>query len=994
MRPAAFRFAWGVAAVLAGPSLVAKERLVRQLGGDLPRPPQYVRKLAQDPTGYLWIGTDGGLLRYDGVELRRWAPEVIDRPVRDIAIGEDGTVYVAGHRERIHRITATGAEPLAGQNGAPWRHARRIGVDGRGRLWVITFEDRLFRLAEGETWTEPLRAALDEERPVLVERDGDGVLVATNLGLWRVNADDRTQRLASYDFPSFGLRPEERPVDLLRMPDGSLTLLTFGSSIFTYRDGRLTLRGRAAGNGWGLALRGETAWVAGTEGIAAVRPDGTLEMLTQERPGGQGANAILVDREGSLWVGGPRGAFQFPEPETVAWSKEDGLGGPNLKLARTSEGVWISYWAWRLGVIERTPEGPRARKLADPRGNLSLCVSGGGTLWGSGWPGRVPDHSIMSRRDGVFRFHRHMRNPFECSTAPDGGVWLSTGDGLFYASPTDTLSELGPVHDGARAFMGHDPYEDARGVLWAANVEDGRDVALCRAPAVEVRAGRRPPWTCLPLPGVRQDVVAIVATPSGAIWVATEVAGIFRFDGTTLERLPGSSDLPSAKVSVLEPARAGGFWISGSEYLWRIKERTDLPAGWSIEERLGSANGIMALGCGDLVEDDDGTLWMTTAAGVVQVPPSARSPLPMEARVRLQRVAVNGHLVDPSAPVRAPYGANEVALDLTALLFRDPSSIRYRIRLGPEAPWSTPSRSSRIQLMDVPSGSYQVEVSATTDEVSWTLPAAVLDFRVPRPWHRQPAVWALAGLAVLGAAVSVQRAALAVRLKLERQRTQIALDLHDEMGSGLGSIRVLASMAARGAVDTEKLRQAAARIERTARDLGQAMSGIVWSLREGRRTLRDLCAHVAERGHELFPAESPAFDTSFPTEWPDEALPLPARRNLQLILMEALHNAAKHAQASQVVLGAAQEEGRWRLWVEDDGAGIKGRPAGHVGGHGLPGMAERARSIEASLVIGRARASVSGTRVEVILPPPRFPSWRLTRRGLEEAKEAWRTSRS
>ena len=516
--------------------------------------------------------------------------------------------------------------------------------------------------------------------------------------------------------------------------------------------------------------------------------------------------------------------------------------------------------------------------------------------------------------------------------------------------------------EGSPSPLGARPLEDARGNLWL--LGNGWDPPLCRAAAADVRAGRRPAWTCTNVPGVKV-VEALVDTPSGALWLGIGLSGVLQYDGSRFEPVRGSRDLPSSNVRALAPARDGGFWITGAGYLWRVVERTDLLAGWSVEERLGPANGIMADGGGNVFEDDDGTLWVTTAAGLVQVPASARSPKPSEPRLQLIRVAVNGRPVDSSRSIDVPYGNNEVALEISAMLFRDPASVQYRIRLEPEAPWSTPSRPSRIQLVDVPPGRYGLEVSASRDGTRWTPAQTLLRFAVAMPWYRQAWVWVLGAGAALAVVVLVQRARLGLRLRLERQRTQIALDLHDEMGSGLGSIRILAGMAARGAVDTEKLRQAAARIENTARDLGQAMSGIVWSLRDSGRTLRDLCAHVTERGHELFPEGQTSFETTFPADWPSQTLSLQTRRNLQLILMEALHNAAKHAQARRVVLGAAVDDGGWRLWVEDDGAGI--RPAPRSSGHGLTGMAQRAAAIGAQLEVSRARESLSGTRVELAL---------------------------
>jgi signal transduction histidine kinase/ligand-binding sensor domain-containing protein len=1001
MRRAALSLAALGASTAAWPTMAhAKERLVRQLGSELAVPPQSVSKIAQDPTGYLWLGTASGLHRHDGVELRRWAPETIRRGVTSIAIAPDGSVYAAAHNGPIYRVTATGAEPLLGPGGREWEGAARIAVDARGRLWVVAYSGRVFHagrparaFAEAHlyrrgfagNWEQPLEAHRGHERMRIVERDGDGMLVGGFEGVWRFDADDRLESVFALDRAT-----PEPPIDLLRMPDGSLVLATDLRRVLRQRQGRVIEVARIDGRPREIVLRGETLWIASDQGVTALQADGRSEHMNGAGNYAQSATTILVDREGSLWVGGGRGAFQFPEPDTLAWTTADGLGRGSRRLARTPEGLFVGHWGGELALIETAPPERRARLLKH-RASVNLCSTERGTLWAAAHTNPAASAPsaqawIASRAaDGVFRWHRPVR-AFSCGRARDGGLWLGTAEGLYHVSSEDRLRALGHAHDGSRTLVGSSLVEDAKNTLWMIVAGEPRERLVCRAPAVEVRAGRGPSWACVTLGNI-PTVDALTDTPSGALWLATPQPGVMRYDGKTLRRVPGSLDLPSPQVRMLAPARSGDVWVSGAEYLWRVKERTDLPEGWSVEERLGRANGIMADGAFAIAEEDDGSLWLTTAAGVVHVPRSARSPKAAEPRLRLRRVTVNGRPIDPDARVEVPHGKNEVVLEVTALLFRDPANVQYRIRLAPNAAWSTASRLSRIQLVDVPSGSYAVEVSVSVDGVAWTEMSPLLRFHVPTPWHRRPSIWATGALLALAVIASVLRWHLAMSLRLERERTQIALDLHDEMGSGLGSIRVLAGLLSRGGVEPEKRRQAAVRIDRTARDLGQALTGIVWSLRDSGRTLRDLCAHVAERGHELFPDEAPVFETAFPPEWPAGDLRLPLRRGLQLILMEALHNAAKHARAGRVVFGVAAEDAGLRLWVEDDGVGIRAGEAGR--GHGLPGMRDRAQRIGVDLDVGRARAHLSGTRIDLLVKTTLLPVRRKSRWAFAVRRMAW-----
>lgn len=148
---------------------VAKERLVRQLGRDLGIPLQHVAAIAQDEAGYLWFGAAAGLYRYDGVDLRRWAPV----PAAHLATGPDGTVYAAVQEGPVFLVTEDGAEPLAAPAAEEWQGTIDIELDAKERLWVLTEDGRAYRRSGAGGWEQPLSARLDGERPRRLRRDGD-----------------------------------------------------------------------------------------------------------------------------------------------------------------------------------------------------------------------------------------------------------------------------------------------------------------------------------------------------------------------------------------------------------------------------------------------------------------------------------------------------------------------------------------------------------------------------------------------------------------------------------------------------------------------------------------------------------------------------------------------------------------------------------------------------------------------------------------------------
>ena len=206
----------------------------------------------------------------------------------------------------------------------------------------------------------------------------------------------------------------------------------------------------------------------------------------------------------------------------------------------------------------------------------------------------------------------------------------------------------------------------------------------------------------------------------------------------------------------------------------------------------------------------------------------------------------------------------------------------------------------------------------------------------------------------LGIGWAIYRTHLAYLLGLERQRTRIAMDLHDEFGSGLASVGILSSVLARDGLQADERRRAAVEIASAADELGNALSDIVWSLDPHTATLAELAARLAEHGERLCLPGEIAFGTRFPEHWPPERLDVALRRNVLLVGLEALHNAARHAQATEVQLSILPSAGQWQLSIRDDGRGIERAPRNGRGGHGLPGMRRRADEIGAQLIVESA----------------------------------------
>jgi signal transduction histidine kinase len=688
--------------------------------------------------------------------------------------------------------------------------------------------------------------------------------------------------------------------------------------------------------------------------------------------GVDGGGPLLVDREGSLWVGTYTALLQLPEPETTWWGERQGLPSSLTRYVGATQGtVWVTTWGG-LGRLSHDGRGWHGSKASISGGYDRMWTDAArdrvlvGTLHGTAvLRGGTVTPSLPAAAPGAIAY----------APAPDRGLWIGTATGLYH-----TDAGGGRAHAVPGTPFGSSTVSalaaDSSGRLWAA-----ADERVCRL------TRRTAAWACDTLAGAL-DVTALVAFPSGDMWAATRGRAIVRWRQGRWTQLPGARVLPTRNVLNLIPSR-GAVWVAAFGAVLRVAERPDTPDGWDVLEHLTGWHGLPGRGANDVLEEPDGTLWLTTARGVMRVPAAARRTPHPPPPVTLVDARVDTEAVPLARALVLPHERNRLELRFAALSLRDPSPILYQVRLGPDDPWRDTRGLPSFRWVDLPGGHYRAEVRASADGLTWSSTPAVFQFAVQPPWYREPWAIALFALAVVAALVVGYRARVAVLLGLERQRARIAMDLHDEIGSALGSIGILSGVLAQdgdSAAPSGEQHRIAHEIARTAGEVGGALSDIVWSLDPRPGTLRDLAARLADHGERLFAGDDVEFRTSFPNVWPLAALPLALRRNVVAVGLEALHNAARHARARLVSLALAPQDGGWELVVRDNGSGLRDAPDAEHAGLGLTSMRRRAAEVGGRVTWEPTPGGGTTMRFAFALPAtPRGPLarlWaRLARRG-------------
>lgn len=936
-------------------------RYQRRFGSEQGLEAGFVRSLAQDQRGYLWVGTVAGLYRFDGLRFRRWMPTTLDREIDALAESRQGEVLALEADGQLVQVTQEGAIPVLGPNGDPVSNARSFAFSNSGELWMLT-DDGLIQRDPSGSWHSPPASAVPNE-PLSSLRGGapDGVFALARDGVWEVTGEG----------PAIDIGRIHLPVDIVLDAHNRPVVLTWWKDLVRFEDHQVHSLVALPGRGVDITRRGDVIWVSWDRYVAAIYPDDRVEVLGPDQIHGPGP--LLVDREGSLWLGSFAGLYQMPEPDTGIFREAQGLPSGHARFVeRRGAEIWEATWQ---GVGRLTLENGRWRGTTDRSlvARSRICLDASDRLWAWAEDGL----KWVDTRDRV-----HVARPglgraiASCGVDTDGRLWLATDDGLWWIGPTDSEPNLVEGPEGRHG--AYDAvYAEPDGTLWVTS-----ESSVCQSELEPVADEKATAWTCSQIPNARH-VNALVRNSDGTLWAASPEVGLLKKQGTGWQLVPGIHDLSDPGVEDLVPSVAGGVWLCGGGATMRVEPDASNADGWRVLERISQWHGLPEASSTSLHEDVDGSLWIATSFGLAHVPASARRASIVPPSVEIVEARSDRQVLPLDQTAELPARRNRLELSFAALSFREPGRIRYQVRLRPDEDWSDVNGPPTLRFVDLRPGDYTAEVRASLDGRQWSLSPAWFGFHVDPPWWRVPWVLALIALGVLGLVTALYRYRVSFLLRMERQRTRIAMDLHDEVGAGLGSIGILAGVLAADPENPGRRRELADQIADTAGELGSALSDLVWSLRPRTRTLQQLADRLSEHGSQLFAEGDRELKTRFPNTWPEQELGLGLRRNVLLIGLEALHNAAKHSDASHVEIVIEAVGRDWRLSVIDDGRGLPGSAA-ETRREGLGLSSMRVRATEIGADIEWSRPAHGGTRVDLVFSL-RAQTTRLSRREIEEA---------
>jgi ligand-binding sensor domain-containing protein/signal transduction histidine kinase len=721
-------------------------------------PQSTIRAIAQTRDGYIWLGTEEGLVRFDGVKFTVFDKGNTKGLTNNYAwaITEDhqGSLWIGTGGGGLLRLRDGVFTALTTGDGLSSDIVRCIYVDGEGSLWIGTGDGGLDRYKDGRFTTYTSKQGLSNDTVYCLCEDREGGLwIGTGRGLNRFKNGALTVYTTKDGLTNDIVR------SLYQDRKGNLWIGTAGGGLNRFRDGRFTAYTTKQGlsNNHVLAIYEDgdgNLWLGTDSGGLNRFRDGRFTTYTSK----QGLSndtvlSIYEDREGSLWIGtGNGGLNRLKDGSLTTYTMSQGLSYDVVRTIYEDQmgSLWIGTYGGGLtqmrngkSVIYTTKQGLSNNIVlsvyGDEKGNIWVGTSGGGL--NRLRQGKV---TVYTTKQGLS--HDVVRAIYEDH---EGNLWIGTyggglnkfRDGKFTAFTMD---------DGLSSDTILSIFENSEGSLWIGTFGGGLN---------HLRNGRFTRYTTKE--GLSNDtVLSIYGDREGALWIGTNGGGLDRFKDGRFAVYTTKDGLFNDVVQEILEDEAGNLWMSCNKGIFRVsKNMLDDFARGAIKSisciAYGTADGMKSRECNGGnqpagCKTRDGRLWFPTIKGVVVIDPKNMRTNKLPPPVVIEQAVIDRRPVDPQKRTELPPGKGELEFYYTGLSLLAPERVKFKYKLeGFDEDWRIPADSRRVaDYTNIPPGEYRFRVIASNNDGVWNETGAVYEFYLSPHFYQTKLFFALGVVAV------------------------------------------------------------------------------------------------------------------------------------------------------------------------------------------------------------------------------------------------------
>lgn len=967
-----------------------------------------VTSIAQTPDGYLWIGTDKGIIRFDGINF--------------------------------HAFEAGSATPT-------FSPVRKLLVDGQGTLWILLqntkllrYRDGTFNLVRGEAENGITALGEGAGNAVLLSSLAMGVLVYKDGAFVSASGLPPGQNAyqTSADFswsttitPHRLIQPTAAVISLAATGDGKIWLGTQDRGLLYLQDGSVhaaapavanlrincllaaenqqlwvgTNRGLLLWNGTELTRTGVPKSLSAVEVLSIVRDrdsnvwagtnqtvirvaEGTASSFGREdHSSGDPVTALFEDREGNLWIGGLQHIECLRDSAFVTYLLPH-LESAGALLVDSDDYTWIApieggLWALKEGTYRAVTAAGVAHDVI-----YSISSTQPGDLWLGRQQGGLTHlqslHGVLSWKTYTQSDGLAQNSVYAVLQGRDGTIWAGTLTGGVSALRNGHFTNY-TTANGLASNTVSSIVEGPQGTVWF-----GTPNGLSEMSA----SGWRTYTATDGLPS--GDIDSLFVDSTGVLWIGT-AEGLAFLSAGRVHAFAAESKFLHEPVFGIAEDQNGWLWLATADHVVRIRRASPADKAlaesdsreYGLADGLDSTEGVKRYR--SVVTDSHGRIWFATNHGFSAVNPARAAVNSAPALVRIESVFADGNPLEARNPLRVPAGRQKVTFRFIGLSLGDTERVRYKYRLDDfDKSWSEPGATREATYGNLAAGRYTFRVLASNSTGLWNGSEAALDLKVEpqlwQTWWFQITAILCTGLAAFAVyRMRTQRLSRLISVRFEErlaERTRIAQDLHDTLLQGIYSASIHFDLANNRLPENSPAKPAVQRGLDLLRQVSQEGRNALRSLRSAHSTSDSL-----EQALSLLPKEftlPESIDFLVTTEGESRVLQSLVRDEAYLIVREAVINAFRHARASKIEIELDYASRGLHILIRDNGCGIDPEMVrtGREGHWGLTGMRERAEKMGATLEVS-SRVDI-GTEIELSVPGPlafqnvpasRFWSW-------------------
>ncbi len=967
-----------------------------------------VRAIWQDKTGYLWIGTESGLQRYDGVRFRTILNDRVEQIVSDSA----GRVWIrSGKKVGIFNTQTFLFTPVAYEGSKELYNPARLWLRkdasgnifvqltqkncqyfdagkgdfsssnnpfiipdhikllditedlNKGRYWIVSSEGlgywdkktRAYYTASNNTQNDALLASSKAGTVI------SGFYIDNNNTYWLQENNNTVSHFRSYnslnntftqDAASLNTSENKSYFEIYGLKNiNDSAIAVYGLNYFRIQNGEsfYNLKTPINNNPYGIAFNSVSDVVQDKEGIIWVATDNGLYytsnvirnihvFFSQER-GRSAVSSLLQDHDNNLWIATwGRGVFRQPG------SFADSIGGPVNTINNLDD---FTKMAW------------------------SLCEDSLGNLWVGCHEGRLIKYNLQTKKAALYKPSVFQNSAVRQIVKDSKGIlWIGLQNGkIFTVNPADkhipdqSLREICDLNGATTKMVLINNKH-----IWVA--VNGKGIYV-----IDTDNGRV--IQSIDIHKIHNSFIAnvrdILQANDTMCFVAGEkLASIHTKTFKVNTDLPYKT-IPAGTIYTLQKDGSNNVWLGESAGILKLNIQTNTVTRYTQQDGLITIHNnsyvperSTVLHSGELAfgGNQHMVIFDPRDYNVSAPPPNVSiTGFQLNNRYLLQ------DSLDRVEIISIPYEHKAFAIEFAALSFRQRGKLVYEYKLdGMDKEWNIQNNDAPVAYNFLPHGKYRFLIRAKNELGQYSPEITALNLYIAPPFWKTIWFYMLIALAAASLLFYLHRLRLQKLLHIERVRSRLARDLHDDMGSTLSTINILSNMALQQKSFNEvKSREYMSTINNNTSQMMEAMDDIVWSINPANDSIAKIITRMKETAGAVLEPRQIDYHFEVNPAVPELRLSMEARREIFLIFKEALNNILKYADCSEVVFTLTKKGNSFMLIINDNGKGFQAPVSNAaVRGNGLKNMEKRAATINGLLSVSSEPGK--GTTIQLYMP--------------------------